>query len=316
MVRPLRNGRLKRFGFAPGHELPVASLRFRQKCQDAACFPVIAANAQSLEDYAKREDEGRFLDLLKLTATIVDLDLFPTYADYRRAVSKETKGKYHRSANKATRLGYYSRKLGLDAHMQGVLEIRRSKLVRSRGLVLGALLGAKPVGPDAGTKFQPPACPEHWRVEWGVFNQAQPDRLFAFAMLQRTGNFINVKHFIGHADALGDGVMKILKNDIMEWILAREDICVQGARYLIHGALEEGSLGLADWRRYVRLLPCRLDFADPDVDGFLADFDPQTYLDLNPDVRAAGRDAREHYLWHGVFEGRQYKRSPKSEESD
>jgi hypothetical protein len=41
------------------------------------------------------------------------------------------------------------------------------------------------------------------------------------------------------------------------------------------------------------------------------DFDSQTYLELNPDVREAGVDAIEHYLRYGVIEGRAYKRRGK-----
>jgi hypothetical protein len=37
------------------------------------------------------------------------------------------------------------------------------------------------------------------------------------------------------------------------------------------------------------------------------DFDPALYLQLHPDVRAAGADPATHYLNHGVWEGRPYK---------
>ena len=38
-----------------------------------------------------------------------------------------------------------------------------------------------------------------------------------------------------------------------------------------------------------------------------ADFDPETYLALNPDVRAAGMEAATHYLDAGKREGRRYR---------
>jgi hypothetical protein len=38
-----------------------------------------------------------------------------------------------------------------------------------------------------------------------------------------------------------------------------------------------------------------------------ADFDEQIYLKLNPDVAAAGVDARVHYRFHGLTEGRRYR---------
>jgi hypothetical protein len=37
------------------------------------------------------------------------------------------------------------------------------------------------------------------------------------------------------------------------------------------------------------------------------DFDSNTYLELNPDVRKAGVDPAEHYLKYGIKEGRNYK---------
>jgi hypothetical protein len=42
--------------------------------------------------------------------------------------------------------------------------------------------------------------------------------------------------------------------------------------------------------------------------SFPADFDPETYLILNPDVRQAGFEPREHYAQHGRQEGRKYRR--------
>jgi hypothetical protein len=38
-----------------------------------------------------------------------------------------------------------------------------------------------------------------------------------------------------------------------------------------------------------------------------SDFDPALYLELNPDVAAAGLDAKEHYLKHGIEERRRYR---------
>lgn len=54
----------------------------------------------------------------------------------------------------------------------------------------------------------------------------------------------------------------------------------------------------------------KLDHQDPPrppSDHVPEDFDPQTYLHLNPDVAAAGMDAAHHWLHHGQFEGRAYR---------
>jgi hypothetical protein len=37
------------------------------------------------------------------------------------------------------------------------------------------------------------------------------------------------------------------------------------------------------------------------------DFDVVKYLELNPDVAAAGIDAEIHYVQHGQFESRRYR---------
>lgn len=39
------------------------------------------------------------------------------------------------------------------------------------------------------------------------------------------------------------------------------------------------------------------------------DFDPDTYLEINEDVKRAGIDPLQHYLTHGIKEKRQYKRN-------
>jgi len=47
-----------------------------------------------------------------------------------------------------------------------------------------------------------------------------------------------------------------------------------------------------------------------------ADFDGQSYLDLNPDVRIAGVDPAEHFLKYGISEGRTYRKSIKGLEAE
>jgi len=101
-----------------------------------------------------------------------------------------------------------------------------------------------------------PACPRHWRLNCGAFQAgASGERLAAFAMLVRAGDLVWVQSFIGHGAALTDGVTKMLMFDIMEWLLARRDPCAQGVRWLVHGSMEEGAVGLFDWKRYLAFRP-------------------------------------------------------------
>jgi hypothetical protein len=43
--------------------------------------------------------------------------------------------------------------------------------------------------------------------------------------------------------------------------------------------------------------------------GLPADFDPEAYLDINPDVRAANMSPGDHFLKYGRTEGRKYVRA-------
>ena len=128
----------------------------------------------------------------------------------------------------------------------------------------------------------------------------------AFASLQRSGNFVTINHMIRHADVLALGGMKLLQLDMVDGSGAKKP-WLKGVRYLLHGAIEDGGNGLADWRRYVHQCPTLLSYKVPDVEWMPADFDPAVYLQLHPDVRAARVDPRKHYLWHGMLEGRSYK---------
>jgi hypothetical protein len=58
-----------------------------------------------------------------------------------------------------------------------------------------------------------------------------------------------------------------------------------------------------------KLLSIRASGAARDIDlsNLPPDFDPLTYLRLNPDVALAGFDPRRHYLLHGKTEARKYK---------
>jgi hypothetical protein len=232
--------------------------------------------------------------------------MFETPADYLRAVSRETDGKYHRSANKAKRAGYFTRRIGIGSHAQSLFDLRASKDCRSHGAMVEAIGGfARPAGDDDIAPAQP-ACLEHWRIDWGLFNKSNAT-MWGFASLIRAGNLLQLDHMIVHADVLATGGMKLMQTDVMTWLLERKDPLVVGLGYLLHGAIEHGSEGAADWRRYVHQRPHAIMVSNPERSRLPSDFDPETYLILNPDVRAAGVDARRHYLRHGMVEGRLYK---------
>ena len=45
------------------------------------------------------------------------------------------------------------------------------------------------------------------------------------------------------------------------------------------------------------------------------DFDEDNYYKLNPDVKISGLDAKQHFLKFGIYEGRRWFNTPKSNEA-
>jgi hypothetical protein len=90
--------------------------------------------------------------------------------------------------------------------------------------------------------------------------------------------------------------------------LDRKDPNSQGLEYCFQGAIEDGGKGLVNWKRYTQFEPRACEIADQEIFRFPEGFDPRVYLELNPDVRAAGIDPKRHYLRHGLDEGRPYLR--------
>ena len=301
----LKKGRIRRFENGSGGRLPVADLHFRTSCQHSACAPYVVSSADEVSKFAC-VDTSKIVALFKATSAATEMDRFSTPNEYFKAVSKETKGKYNRSANKARRLGYETRLIGRDAYALSLQKIHRSMPYRSRGPVYDAFCSSTVEYFDSAHPFEPPQCPEHWRIQWGLFHRDDPE-MKAFASLQRSGNFVCILEMIGHAEILSLGGMKLLQFDIMNSLLARSEPWAEGIRHLLHDGIEDGNRGLADWRRYVHQRPTLLRYTRPEEAKVPHDFDPAVYLRLHPDVKAARMDPRRHYIWHGILEGRAYK---------
>ena len=261
----LRKPRLRKFGLAPGAALPVARLRLGADCGCSPGDHFVPLSFDAIKAFA-RDGEGKtFAHALSPTATIISLDGFADFDAWRATVSKLTKGKYHRSANKARRLGYASRFVGEQSYARSLYELTGSKPKRSKGVIVwAAIAGPRSDLVDTKEPMPWPTCPRHWRINWGAFraNEAGEERLSCFAMLVRAGDLVWVQQFIGHGAALTDGVTKMLMFDILQWLLARADPCARGVRFLVHGFVEEGGEGLVDWKRYLAFRPMLLDTLD------------------------------------------------------
>ena len=261
----LRKPRLRKFGLEPGAALPIARLRLGADCRCSPSDHFVPLSWDAVRPFARARKKAHAARVMTATAMAVSLDRFADFNAWRAEVSKLTQGKYHRSANKAHRLGYASRFVGEQSYARSLYELTGSKPKRSKGvLVWAAIAGPRSDLVDTKEPMPWPTCPRHWRLNWGAFrvDEAGEERLSCFAMLVRSGDLVWVQQFIGHGAALTDGVTKMLMFDIMQWLLARVDPCTQGVRFLVHGFLEEGGAGLIDWKRYLAFRPMLLETLD------------------------------------------------------
>ena len=287
-----------------------AIFRFESDCAAPQCAAHAEALALESRVCARAGQERYWSALGRPTALVIELKRYRSFEEYRRLVSKRTGGRYGRSANKAARLGYGVRVIDEEAFGASLNRIRTSKVWRSHGLVLEALIGERVKFVDFDIAPREPVCPTHWTRTWGVFGALgdEPDAMVARAVLRRAGNVATFNFFMGQAEVLGQGVTKLLMFAIMKWVLDRADPAASGLDFVLQGVAEKGGRGILDWKRYTLFEPRSLALVDDRPFALPDGFDPGGYLDLNPDVRATGVDPVRHYIFHGLFQGRPYRR--------
>ena len=304
--------RLYRNGLKPGAHAPRAVLRLRHGCDNPRCARHVAARWLGLRGFSRDPDISALHARIRPFAAMIPLGDFASMADYVRHVSRISDGNDRREVARGRKLGYVTRRIGPQSYPRSLDEIVRSKPVRSGGAISKAIETPAPARRDGdfidhATPVQQPRCDEHWQIDFGVFNKADPNRMMGKATLGRSGNLIEVVFFMGHGAVLREGVMKVLMFDIMEWLLESNDPLVQGADFLMYGAVEEGADGRDKWRRYLGFRPFAIEAERPrDHDWLPDDFDIAAYLALNPDLRAARVLPINHFRLHGAFENRAY----------
>ncbi len=255
--------RRSRWMTADGKALAVAALDPGPDCQHDECRRLRATWAWYTGRF-KQARTGGGIEWFKPTATILDLDAFPRFADFAKAVAKSGKGNINRDVKKAEREGYRSRRIAHGAFNASIEAIRASKYFRSGGPVLNAFFDASAGLSDEDIPAAPPRCNEHWIVEWAVFPPPhRGSKPVGHLALQRVGNMVRVMVFMGHGEHLAHGVMKLLSFDVIAWLLDRSDPAVQGLQYLFYGAAEHGNRGLFDWKRRMQFRPYILDTRVP-----------------------------------------------------
>ena len=220
--------------------------------------------------------------LLRGVPCVLDLARYHDFEHYLRHLRRHSKGGILRQIRKARAQGFFCRRIFRDFYLRQRYEIDTSKWFRS-GLVLATLFRPPPAS-EFGSSISPaqiaavlgrpveeispgivlpepppPACACHWGIDWGVFatEGAGRERLVGYLFLKRTGNLVRTVGLMAHGAYFAHNVMKLLFHDVIGWLLAREDPCVQGLRFLHYGAVEHGSEGLLAWKRSFEFTPMR-----------------------------------------------------------
>jgi len=199
-------------------------------------------------------------------AMLLPLHHYAQAAEFNRQLKKNA-GNFWREADKAQRAGLVVLPFVPANHTPDLLAIRRSRKIRAFGPVLDAFtLTLADLG-GAPTQLQPlslPGAAEHWDCYIGVFRPQQGyqqgavttnQQLVAYARLHRIGNMLRYAELMGHAQFQRQGVMSLLHQQVIELLLARDELWLQGIEYLSYGALEQGSDGLLFWKRKAQFVP-------------------------------------------------------------
>lgn len=261
----LRKGRLRQYGLEPGARLPVTILNtgFPGSCTDSACIDLIADTERF--HAINRSREG-ILRWTARTAMILDVWQFTDGDEYRKAVSRRSKGNIAREEAQARRNGIFCTAIRPESYATSIEEIAASKRFRSGGPMLAAWIGPARKPPDCEEPPQPPACPYHWTMAWGAFETGEErPKLIAHFSLRRVGDMCRVFHIMRHGDYLKTGAMKLLYFHVLDWLISRSDREAIGVRWLMYGATEHGSVGLNDWKRRMLFTPCNLAFANDEA---------------------------------------------------
>jgi hypothetical protein len=239
---------------------PRMPVRFDERCIEG-CATLTAHQERSIAKFLTVEDRKTFwLAGFACVPAVIRLERFPTFESYEWLVKKQSGGNLMREIQRA-RLSYSCRIIDRRFHAADIDDAANSMLVRTGGPMIAAILGR--LFPSSQGKLDqvanlvsPPACSRHYRMDWGVFVRAGENgkdaltgKLVGYLFLHRVENSLRIMAFMGHRDYLPAGVMKLLFADVMKWVLDRQDEGAIGLDYLQYGAIEQGGVGLLDWKR-------------------------------------------------------------------
>lgn len=260
------------------------------------------------------QNQSIIKDLNAVTLMAIDLKQYQNFEKYSQSLRKNSY--FLRSLKKAVKREYWVEQFQYQNYTPDMREIRRSVTDRAQGLPIDHFVLTETAlnkDPAIETPIESPQCNGHWELWFGVFQQSpnhiqgkikQNKRLVAYARLRRIGNSIKYAEFIGHGEHLEHSVMIMLHIHLIEWILNNHNPYCQGIEYVTYNNVEKGDKGILYWKRKALFKPYIIK--KPEI-NLPKDFDPVTYLSLNPDLTEPVKYAGTHYIRHGRVENRPYK---------
>lgn len=260
--------RLQSFGLLSLAQAPLAHLQLGrcQACDEPSCGGFV----RRYERYYRRffrvlpGNGGAVSGAGTLAA--LDLPRYAGFSDYRRQLRKRS-GNFWRDARSAGEKGFGFRRFEYQNHTPDICEIRKSLKLRAFGPVFDAFfLNVNALGgpPRAWRPVVEPPCTRHWELFFGIFMPlpgfrqgaiTTDEKLVAYARLHRIGNTARYAEFMGHGRYFSDGVMMLLQCGLVESLLDARHAWASDVRYVTYGAIEQGSAGLAFWKRKALFMP-------------------------------------------------------------
>lgn len=184
-----------------------------------------------------------------VSASIPLYGLTPSLLEQR--MRKHSKAAAIRQANKAKRNGYVCKLIDPKEHIEDIVSVNLSTSQRAgKPMTDPYKRDFHQLRLDAQTapEFQPSACDEHWDQWWGVF-APDSESLLGYARIRRNGNYVLYAQWLGHHEYLQDGIMHLLHQSIIHWLLDQTDPQVKGVEHAIYAAWDSGDGGLQRWKR-------------------------------------------------------------------
>lgn len=172
-----------------------------------------------------------------------------------------SKGSAVRDANRADREGFGCAVFPRDLHVPDLVDINRSKDVRSGGPMRGHYtwtVEEQGGAPTVEAPLELPMCPLHYDLWWGVFEPHDgwrqgavrtDKRLVGYIRLRRNGEYALYSQLLGHGDYLRYGIMYHLHFTVLRWLVEPTMEHARGITELVYGAWESGGPGLQRWKK-------------------------------------------------------------------